>query len=1148
VAFYFLINMTKQAFKPIDPKPDFPKLEEEVLKFWEENKIFEKSLEQTKAGESFVFFEGPPTANGKPGIHHIEARAFKDLIPRFQTMQGKYVLRKGGWDTHGLPVELEVEKKLGISGKKQIESIKPSVRESIIEFNRLCKESVWQYKDEWERLTRRMGFWVDLENSYVTYHNSYIESIWWIVKQVWDKNLIYLGHKVVPYCTRCGTALSSHEVAQGYKTVFDRSVYVKFKVKNQPNTYILSWTTTPWTLPGNVALAVGADIDYVKIEDNGSFYIFAKERLTALGEVHHNLIEQYKGKDMVGWDYEPLFDVPSLQNDKAYKVYTADFVTTTDGTGVVHTAVMYGEDDYQLGEQLGLPKRHTVDEAGKFTSEVSGLANLYVKDPKTEKLIFELLGDKVWKIENYKHEYPHCWRCSTPLLYYARDSWFIAMSKLRDQLKANNEQINWVPDYIKHGRFGEWLDGVKDWAISRERYWGTPLPIWQCETCKEHTVVGSIKDLNLSKNTFYFSRHAEADHNVNAMISTYPEKETSHITDAGKKRAEDAAKKILELGGVDLIYSSDLQRTKETAEIIGKILGVEIKTDERLREYNMGVYNGQLDEKFDKEFPASTRWDQAPEGGETWKQLQDRIVSFVQEINKNNSGKKILVVSHGDPLWLLNKYYESGREYPQFAEVYELDVAVTDLHRPYIDDVILKCEKCGGNSKRVPAVMDVWFDSGAMPYAQWHYPFDNKEMIDKRKQFPGDFISEAIDQTRGWFYTLVAVSTLLGKGPAFKNVINLGHLLDTKGQKMSKSKGNVIDPWVMINKYGVDSLRWYMYSVNQPGDNKLFGERDAELVLRKNFVILWNVLSFFITYANHDAWEPNKSNAKLEILDEWILAKLQQVTNQVSKSLEEYDTFRAARILEEFMNGLSTWYVRRSRDRKGDAVYQTLYQVLKNLSVLLAPFVPFFTETMWSALKQEGDKESVHLVSWPEQKDLTEEQKKILVQMDIVREAVSVGLAARKEIGIPVRQPLQSLTFAVATKYELSGEFWKLLLDEINVKKLDNTLLDQQSSNIVEFKGSKNIDHFYLNKEITPELKKEGLARELERLIQEMRKKTGLKVGEVVNLTYDTNDGELIAAFQLFDTKKTYINKISKGSGGEEQEIDGKKVAILLAK
>lgn len=1131
-----------------DPKPDFSKMEESVLQFWEDQKIFEKSLEQTKDGESFVFFEGPPTANAKPALHHVESRAFKDLIPRYQTMRGKYVLRKAGWDTHGLPVELQIEKKLGISGKKQIESIRPTVRESIIEFNRLCKQSVWEYKEDWEKLTRRMGFWVDMQNPYITYHNKYIESIWAIMKEAWDKDLVYLGHKVLPYCSRCGTALSSHEVAQGYKTVKDTSVYVKFSVEGQKDTYILSWTTTPWTLPGNVALAVGKDIDYVKVKVEGEHWILAKAQIALAGD-NPEIEEEMKGEKLLGWGYQPLFNVPKLQGPKSYKVYYADFVTTTDGTGVVHTAVMYGEDDYQLGEQIGLPKFHTVDEAGNFVSDVAELAGQYVKAEETEIEIFKHLkkNNNLVKKQKYEHEYPHCWRCSTPLLYYARDSWFIKMSSLREDLIKNNEQTTWNPSHIKYGRFGEWLSEVKDWAISRERYWGTPLPIWQCEKCHHHQVVGSIKELNLNKNMFFFSRHGEAESNVAGVHSNWPEVEPRKLTETGKKNAHDMGEAVKSLGGVDMIFASDILRTKMTAEIASDILGVPIKFDERLREYNLGIYNGKKLEEFHKDWPVPRRWQEAPEGGETYMQLQNRMLDFVSEMNAKYNGKRILVVTHGDVIWLLNQYYDFDNHYPQVGEFMQVEIGLTDLHRPYIDEVKIPCEKCGADSKRVPAVMDVWFDSGAMPYAQWHYPFDHQKIAEA--QFPADYISEAIDQTRGWFYTLLAISTILGKGPAYKHVISLGHLLDENGQKMSKSKGNIIDPWTVINKQGIDALRWYMYSINQPGDSKLFSEKDLDLIVRKNFLTLWNVLSFFVTYSGFDKWASDtKSTDVLDVLDQWILVKTQELVNEVTAGLDNFDAFKSSRKIEEFINELSTWYVRRSRERKGAAVYQTLYKVLKTLSLLMAPFTPFLSESIWKVLRQEADPESVHLVPWPVAVELAEKEKKLLDAMEAVREAANVALNARKELALPIRQPLSAMAVAVKDGVELSPELLAILTSEVNVKQHQAELANKTSGFVKSYDGGKYVSGLFIDSEITPELKLEGLARSLERLVQDMRKKSGLKVGESVILAYDTSDETVRQAMALFDKKKTFVERveIQKADRMETFDVDGKQVSLGL--
>jgi len=976
-------------FDPVDPHPDFPKMEEEVLKYWEREKVFEKSVQKTKSGKPFVFYEGPPTANAAPGIHHVEARSFKDVIPRFQTMRGRYVLRKAGWDTHGLPVELQIEKKLGISGKKQIESLKGTVAESIAYFNALCRESVWQFKEEWEKLTKRMGYWIDLEHPYITYENSYIESVWGVLKKVWDKKLIYQGHKVVPYCPRCGTALSSHEVAQGYEKVKENSVYVKFKVKDQPDTYLLSWTTTPWTLPGNVALAVGKDIDYMKVRVGDEFYLLAKDRLPVIaipslsrekqspGDRHGlrprddiEVAAEMKGKDLVGLEYEPLFDIPALKSEKSYKVYAADFVTTEEGTGIVHTAVMYGEDDYQLGEKVGLPKHHTVDEEGKFTADLKavGLAGKKVKDKETEQAIVQYLKEKnlMLREEVYEHDYPFCWRCGTALLYYARNSWFIKMSSLRRQLLKNNEGINWVPDYIKEGRFGEWLREVKDWAISRERYWGTPLPFWQCEKCGEYEAVGSLGELRKLSNFAVFASGA--------------------------------------------------------------------------------------------------------------KQSQKQIAA-------RPSGAR-----NDEP---------------------------TDLHRPYVDEIKLKCKKCGGDSRRVPEVLDVWFDSGAMPFAQG------------TDQFPADFISEAIDQTRGWFYTLLAVSTLLGKKTPYRNVICLGHVLDAKGEKMSKSKGNIVDPWQAGDKYGFDAIRWYFYSINQPGDSKRFAEADLQTIVRGRQLILWNIYSYFVTYANANGWLPKKQHPKEKkhIMDEWLLARQQELVNLVTQSLEKYDLFRASRALETFIEDFSTWYIRRSRGRSDESFFETTHHVLVELCRLLAPFMPFLSDNIYRSL---GEEDSVHLSKWTDAKKLGKAQEQVLEQMKIVRDTVERAHALRAQAKLKLRQPLQRLTVEIK---EPAPELEEILRVEVNV---------------LSIAYGKKLE---LDTAMTPELRIAGLTRELERQINQFRKEAGLRVGEEIELQYETESASIEKAIGAVDRKKTYLKSLVKGSNAETKhskdlDIEGEKVRI----
>jgi isoleucyl-tRNA synthetase len=991
------------SFKKVDPKVSFPKVEEEILKYWEENRIFEKSVAKDAPQGDFVFYEGPPTANGKPGLHHILARSFKDIIPRYRTMKGYRVARKAGWDTHGLPVELQVEKALGLKNKQEIENIVPGdARASVIEFNKRCKESVWEYRDLWEKMTRRMGYWVDMEHPYVTYENSYIESVWWQIAQIAElkdekgESLLYRGHKVVPYCYRCGTALSSHEVAQGYQTVKDNSVYVKFEIKEQEagskeqgKTYLLAWTTTPWTLPGNVALAVNSDMLYVKMKLEGyeGVYVFAGdlyEKITGkpqsdLGfpkriNKHEespvkssNILEIVKGSDLVGKSYEPLFDVVTEEEKKkSFKVVIGDFVTTDSGTGIVHIAPAFGEDDANVGRENGLPTLHTVDLEGKVSVDVPGkgipvkkkndknryaVDDLIIADLKQRELLF--------KEEEYEHEYPFCWRCDTPLIYFAKPSWFIAMSAVREELIKNAEAINWVPENIKEGRFGEWLRGIRDWAISRDRYWGTPIPIWVCDVCDHRMVVESSAQL----------------------------------------------------------------------------------------------------EKL--------------------------------------SGKKL-----------------------------------EDLHKPYIDDVELACGCGKGMMRRTPEVLDVWFDSGAMPLAQLSYPVgstdEEKEGVESGKSFPAGFISEAIDQTRGWFYTLHAIATLLKKsgavpkGNAYDNVICLGHVLDGQGKKMSKSKGNVIDPFKLFDTYGADMLRWALYSINQPGLPKRFDDKVMRDVQNRVFRMLWNSYSFFMTYAAIDKWEPKESMGDPKnLLDQWILSELQTLIREVDGAVGLYDVYSPTQKIEGFVDNLSNWYIRRSRKRfwknenddDKESAYATLHYVLVELSKLMAPFTPFLAEEMHRNLTGS---ESVHLTEYPKV-DESLIDIDVMNQMITAREIVKQGLAIRAEKKLKVRQPLAD-AYALTT-VELSEDVLDIIKDELNVKDVilfrDRNIFVQEI--LKEFGGNRK--HFAaednereldrlvagiaLNIEITPELKLEGRAREIIRAVQEGRKKAGFNVEDRITLGYE---------------------------------------------
>lgn len=953
------VDMNKNKRQNNSAQPDFPKQEEKVLSFWKKNKIFDKSLAQNK-GRRFVFYEGPPTANGKPGIHHVLARAFKDLIPRYKTMQGFRVDRKAGWDTQGLPVELEIEKKLGISGKPDIEKY------GIEKFNQQCKESVWRYKDDWEKLTERIGFWIDLNNPYITYESNYIETLWWILKQVWDKGLLYQDYKVVPYCSRCGTSLSSHELALGYQeNTEDPSVFIKFKVKgSKQEEYFLVWTTTPWTLPANVALAVGENVDYVKVEHKKQILILAEARLEVL-KGKYEVKKKMKGKQLVGLEYEPLYNFVNYK-EKAYYVVPADFVSTEDGTGIVHTAVMYGAEDFELGNKVGLPKKHLVDLEGKFIKEIKPFAGLFVKDADP-RIISDLKERRLlYGAGTVRHTYPFCWRCDTPLLYYAKTSWFIKMTAVREQLIKNNQKINWVPDYIKEGRFGEWLNEVKDWALSRERYWGTPLPIWRCEKCKHQVCVGSYEEL------------------------------------------------------------------------------------------------GKLAKK---------------------------------KLTKN-----------------------------------------FDPHRPFIDKMTFECEKCKGVMKRTPEVLDAWFDSGSMPFAQWHYPFENKEKINQNEFYPADYIAEAIDQTRGWFYTLLAISTLLEKEGSYQNVVCLGLVLDKKGQKMSKSRGNVVDPWEIFDSFGADALRWYLYTMNQPGNSKNFDSKGVEDVVKRQFLILWNVFIFFKTFASEGF--PAEPSLSKHLLDHWIISRLHQMVREVTEALDGYQIAEAGRKIEKFIQDLSNWYLRRSRERfkqaKNDpdrmAALNTLAEVLVTVAKLLAPFTPFLAETLYQELKEVIGKskarwqESVHLEKWPlEEKSPIDHR--LLKNMVLARQIVELAHAARAEAKIKVRQPLSQLVVAHS---EFKGEYANILRDELNVKEV--TYVNQLPKGTDWITKEETDVKIALDTTITDQLKEEGISREIIRQINSLRKKAGLTIKDKIKVYYHCADSYLEGFFDFFKDailKDTIADSIS---------------------
>ncbi len=987
---------------------NFVDREKKTEQFWRENHIFEKSMENRKGDATYTFYDGPPTANGKPHIGHVLTRVIKDMIPRYRTMKGYMVPRKAGWDTHGLPVELEVEKTLGLDGKEQIEEY------GLEPFIEHCKESVWKYKGMWEQFSETVGFWADMEHPYVTYHNSYIESEWWALKQIWEKKLLYKGFKIVPYCPRCGTPLSSHEVAQGYKDVKERSAIVRFKVKDE-DAYILAWTTTPWTLPSNVALCVNPKETYVKVKSGDYTYYMAEALLDKiLGEGNYEILQRYQGKELEYKEYEPLFGFVQPK-EKAFYVTCADYVTLTDGTGVVHIAPAFGEDDSQVGRRYGLPFVQLVDSKGNMTKETPW-EGIFVK--KADPLVLQALEDKglLFAAPKFEHSYPHCWRCDTPLLYYARESWFIKMTAVKDDLIRNNNTINWIPESIGKGRFGDWLENVQDWGISRNRYWGTPLNIWECECGHMHSI-GSIVEL---------------------------------------------------------------------------------------------------------------------------KEMSDNCPDDIE------------------------------------------------LHRPYIDAVTIKCPHCGKQMHRVPEVIDCWFDSGAMPFAQHHYPFENQELFEQ--QFPADFISEAVDQTRGWFYSLLAVSTLIFNKAPYKNVIVLGHVQDENGQKMSKSKGNAVDPFEALETYGADAIRWYFYINSAPWlPNRFHGKAVME-GQRKFMGTLWNTYAFFVLYANIDNFDATNYTldyGKLSVMDRWLLSRLNSTVQAVDGHLGNYRIPEAARALQSFVDDMSNWYVRRSRERfwaKGmeqDKInaYMTLYTALVTISKAAAPMIPFMTEDIYQNLVRSIDKtapESIHLCDFPEV-NAAWIDKGLEQDMEEVLEVVVMGRACRNTANIKNRQPIARMI--VKADKELSDFYKEIIQDELNVKKVEFTQ-DVRSFTTYSFKpqlktvgpkygkllggiraylsaldGNAAMDELnekgsltfqvngqevslgkddllidmaqmegyvsesgngmtvVLDTNLTPELVEEGFVREIISKIQTMRKEAGFEVMDKIAVAYAGND-RLAAIFQ----------------------------------
>jgi isoleucyl-tRNA synthetase len=1147
------------------------KKEEEILAFWRENKIFEKSLTQEAPKGEYVFYDGPPFATGTPHYGHLLAGTIKDYMGRYKTMRGFHVPRRWGWDCHGLPVENIVEKELNLKSKKDIEDY------GVEKFNQRARESVMAYVDDWKKIIPRLGRFVDMEDDYKTMDPSFTESVWWIFNRLNEKGLVYEGFKSMHLCPRCETTLSNFEVNQGYKDITDISVTVKFAVVGESNTYFLAWTTTPWTLPGNVALAVGPEVDYVKVKvmPSGENYILAKARLSAL-KADYAITEEFKGVKIIGQSYKPIFDYYNNKETKnienGFKVYGAGFVTTEDGTGIVHIAPAFGEDDMNLGKEKNLPFIQHVGTNGKFRKEVTDFAGTDVKPKEdyqsADVLIIKYLAGKgtLYAKEKLIHSYPHCWRCETPLLNYAASSWFVEVTKFRDKLVKANKDINWVPGDIKEGRFGKWLEGARDWAISRSRYWGAPLPVWRCADCAEKVFVSSVEDIKkrtAGRNNFYVVRHGEADNNVLGVISSDP-KRPHHLTEKGIAQVKETAEK-LKNKKIDLIYVSPFVRTQETAKIISGILNIpadKIITDDRIHE----VYGGELDGKSDADYQRffesrMEKFDKTPAGGENYTQIKNRMTEFLYEANAKNQGKNILIISHNTPIWLMfagalgldpQGAIDLRHEIHDFiknSEVKDLPFAPTphnhnyelDLHRPYIDEITFPCQ-CGGEMKRVPEVFDCWFESGSMPMAEAHYPFENLDKFNpdpglfrKSVGFPAEFIGEGLDQTRGWFYSMLVLSTALFGESSYKNVIVNGIILASDGQKMSKRLKNYPDPMLLVDKYGADALRYYLLSSPVvKAEDLCFLETGVDEVAKKIISRLDNVRSFYEMYSqNVSAPVKNFVPTSTNILDQWILARLNQVSLDVTGSADKYELDRAIRPFNDFVDDLSTWYLRRSRDRfklaspvggsadlkdKNQAIETTRY-ILEELAKLLSPVTPFYADELYQKVKSLSGAESVHLTAWPEAGGLSKAEGKIITDMVEVRKIVTLGLEARAKANLKVRQPLSKLKIK---SYKLKVEDWglysDLIKDEVNVKEV---VLDNNISAEVE-----------LDTVITPALKEEGMVRELLRGIQDLRKQEKLSPGDAVSLQIMTDPaGEaLVRKFEAEIKRTTLLKSISLAS------------------
>lgn len=1127
----------------------------ETLRFWEENHIFEKSVEHPAGDEpkgSFSFYDGPPFATGLPHHGHILAGTIKDAVPRYQTMKGNSVRRVWGWDCHGLPIENLIEKKLGLQSKKDIEEF------GIDKFNADAFNSVLQYEEEWKKVIPRLGRFVDMEHPYKTMDATYTESIWWAWKTLYEKGLAYEGHKMMHICPRCETPLAQSEVGLEYHDVTDLSVTAKFELTDEPGTFVLAWTTTPWTLPGNTALALKQDATYVKVSVDGmeGLYILAQDRAEeVLKGMIFTIQETFQGSALVGKKYTPVFpyfiDKEIENKENIWKIWHADFITLDTGTGIAHEAPAFGAEDMDLAKANAIPVIKHVKMDGTFIEDVSDFAGMKVKvKDDTQSADIEIIkwlahNGKLFEKHKIVHSYPLCWRCKTPLLNYATSSWFVDVPKIKEKLLSENANIGWTPSHMRDGRFGKWLEGAREWAVSRSRYWGAPLPVWKSQD-GEVKVVGSLKELaqlnkRKPKNTYYAIRHGEAKSNIDGVIDSYGDA-ANHLTEIGKERALHAGHFAKEQG-VNVIIHSPLLRTRETANIIHEASRAQLIEDARLREFDAGIYSGKKVQEL-RDWQHSTRFtfDTKVEGGESYRDIMNRMMSVIEECEKKYEGKKILVVTHGSPLWMLEaatslktdeELYQELMAHedtsPPHAHVISLkpllvprdETGAVNFHRPYIDEVELEID--GKTYNRIGDVFDCWFESGSMPFAQLHYPFENKSVFDKN--YPADFIAEGLDQTRGWFYSLINLGVGLFDRAPYKHVIVNGLVLAESGLKLSKSEKNYTDPMELVAKYGADSVRFFLLSSPVvKGENVQFNDKGVEDVYKKVIQRLENVLSLY---------EMNKEETVVaqadspNVLDRWIVSRVNEIVAQATKGYDTYSLDEATYPINTFIDDLSVWYVRRSRDRlKGDAgardkqlAYQTLAYVLLTLSKVIAPVMPFLAERVYKVAG--GEKESVHLDHWPEA-GLVDQQ--IIRDMEMVRGIVTEALALRTEQKIPVRQPLAKLTI---TK-EVSEEYTQTILDELNVKEL---AIDTSLSECV------------LDTSITPELQEEGDMRQFMRSVQDARKEKGLTPKDLITLVTSYAIPERLEE-ELKATCK--IATIEAGSGSYTVELSSGTVTFDL--